>query len=287
MATTPPTASSSKRKPDVIDIYKNHDFIDNKRFKLNSNAPFTQAYVTSQLTQTTDASGMYASRVKGRQMLLENPARDSRAKKELEEKRAKQRVHKEKKIAKVMGKREAKERGIWHFDKSQAKFELFVPLHRLWMGYMSELLGLQQPPASGRPSAQAMPSSSSMHPKLVKADFHGSIITVCQSKNPCLLGLSGIVIHETENAFKVVTMKDAVKLIPKENSIFSFVVPLYSTLPPSHKQNEPLPIPDLEGTKKTVLQVPHIEFELHGNQFRFRSAERSGRKFKHKESIEL
>ncbi|KAG6879462.1 hypothetical protein C0992_002465 [Termitomyces sp. T32_za158] len=210
MATTP-TASSSKRTQDVIDIYKDHDFIDNKRFKLNSNAPFTPAYVTSQLTQTADASGMYASRVKGRQMLLENPARESRAKKELQEKREKQRALKEKKRGNAMGKREAKEKGVWRFDKSQAKFELFVPLHRLWMGYMSELLGLQQPPASGLPSGQAMPSSSSMHPKLVKADFHGSIMTVRQSKNPCLVGLSGIVIHETENVFKVVTMKNAVK----------------------------------------------------------------------------
>jgi hypothetical protein len=34
---------------------------------------------------------------------------------------------------------------------------------------------------------------------------------VRQSKNPCLVGLSGIVIHETENAFKVVTPKNAVK----------------------------------------------------------------------------
>lgn len=137
MTTTP--ASSSKRTKDGIDIYKDHEFIDvfpltpvslfsishpvfqNKRFKLNSNAPFTPAYVTSQLTQTTDASSMYASRVKGRQMLLENPARESRAKKESQEKREKQRALKEKKRGNVMGKREAKEKGVWRFDKSQAK----------------------------------------------------------------------------------------------------------------------------------------------------------------------
>lgn len=37
----------------------------------------------------------------------------------------------------------------------------------------------------------------------------------------------------------------------------------------------------------TVLDGPHIEFELYGNQFCFRAADRAGRKFKHKESIEL
>jgi len=220
-------------------------------------------------------------------MLLENPARSSRAKKEQDEKRARQKAEKEKKRKGKIGKREAKEKGVWRFDESQAKFDLFIPLHHLWMGYMSELLGLLQAPPSGPSTSQAMPSSASMHPKLVKADFHGSIMTVRQSKNPCLVGLSGIVIHETENAFKVVTQKDTVKLIPKENSIFAFAVPLHSTLPPSYKQDQPLPLPDPQAPKTTVLRAPHIEFELHGNQFRFRSADRAGRKFKHKETIEL
>lgn len=34
---------------------------------------------------------------------------------------------------------------------------------------------------------------------------------VRQSKNPCLVGLSGIVVHETENAFKMITQKDQLK----------------------------------------------------------------------------
>lgn len=76
-------------------------------------------------------------------------------------------------------------------------------------------------------------------------------------------------------------------VVPKENSIFAFAVPLYSTLPASYRPTEPLPIPDLDNTKATVLQVPHMEFELYGNQFRFRAADRAGRKFKHKETAEL
>lgn len=187
---------------------------------------------------------------------------------------------------------------------------------------MSELLGLPQRTPGVSPTTQALPASSGMHPKLVKADYHGSIMTgmcvmhsICisltssptvrQSKNPCLVGLSGIVIHETENAFKVVTRKDQLKrmfhalnlcsailnlgptVIPKENTIFAFSVPLYSTLPPSYKPNQALPFLDSDTAKTTVLEHPHLEFELHGNQFRFRSADRAGRKFKHKETIEL
>lgn len=77
-------------------------------------------------------------------------------------------------------------------------------------------------------------------------------------------------------------------VIPKQNSIFAFAVPLYSVLPKSHITETPLPLPstDLE-TSMTVLDSPHVEFELYGNQFRFRSADRASRKFKHKETIEL
>jgi ribonuclease P protein subunit POP4 len=44
---------------------------------------------------------------------------------------------------------------------------------------------------------------------------------------------------------------------------------------------------ELPREYETVLDGPHIEFELHGNQFCFRAAERAGKKFKHKETIEL
>ena len=79
-----------------------------------------------------------------------------------------------------------------------------------------------------------------------------------------------------------------------------FAVPLYSTLPPTHTTDTPLPLPppfpagsctlgetEVTSLRKTVLDNPHIEFELYGNQFRFRSSDRAGRKFKHKETIEL
>jgi len=190
--------------------------------------------------------GMYNTRVKGRQILLENPARESRAKKELEAKRAAKKKEKERKKLGIIGKKEAKEKGVWKFDESQAKwviadlicfeslfcarFHLFLPLHKLWMGYMSELLGLPQKPTHAitrECAVKQMPNASGMHPKLLKADFHGSIMTgtlrsrgswwiltsdvVSQSKNPCIVGLSGIVIHETENVFKVVTKDNKLK----------------------------------------------------------------------------
>jgi hypothetical protein len=71
------------------------------------------------------------------------------------------------------------------------RWDAFVPLHRLWLGYMSELLGLTTVDTLAQEQGQgqeregrtahamkaAMPSAAGMHAKLVKADFHGSIMT--------------------------------------------------------------------------------------------------------------
>ncbi|KAH9023259.1 Rof/RNase P-like protein [Lactarius hengduanensis] len=200
-----------------------------------------------------------------------------------------------------MGRREAAEKGLWRLREEEARWELFVPLHRLWLGYMSELLGLAAPPPTAlQVDPLAMPQAAGMHAKLVKADFHGSIVTVRRSKNAALVGASGIVIQETENTFKVVTQKDRLKVLPKQGAVFVFAVPLYhtGTKDPAATIATAARSSDQHlGTDSTKQKYEretndspgraHVEFELYGNQFCFRATERAGRKFKHKESIEL
>ncbi|KAI0695896.1 RNase P/MRP, p29 subunit [Cytidiella melzeri] len=266
----------------IFNIYASLPPINNQRFKLNSFTPFTPQYVTSNVTRSSDPAQLYASRVQGRQILLDNRVRDSRAKKEREAQKARRAADKSRSAAGVLGQKHAREKSLWKLDHSEAKFERFLALHRLWLGYMSELLALTPPPAGlgHHDHAQAVPNTSAMHAKLIKSEFVGAMISVRQSKNPCLVGHSGIVYHETENAFKIVTPKDEQKLIPKANSIFTFSVPLYA---PADQRNVTSKLP----MNATVLDLPHLEFELYGNQFCFRSADRANRKFKHKETIEL
>ncbi|KAF7373818.1 Ribonuclease P protein subunit [Mycena sanguinolenta] len=232
-----------------------------QKLKLTAADPFTPQYVQSMATQASNPAEIYSNRVKGRMLMLDNAAKESRLRQE----------RNANKLG-VLGRRQgtARELGLWGFDER----------------YMSELLNLPQP-SSGPPRPL---QGASIHPKLLKADFHGSIITVHQSKNTATLGISGIiVIHETEGTFKVVTKENKLEVLPKQNSIFTFAVPAYSTLPPTHNASVPLPIRSIEAddTLQTVLIGPHVRLELHGNQFCFRSADRAGRKFKAKESIEL
>ncbi|KAJ6578661.1 Rof/RNase P-like protein [Mycena vulgaris] len=291
----------------VVDLYRPLKAAPVK-LKLTAADPFTPKYVKEVVKPAYNPAEIYANRVHGRMLLLENSAKESRLKKERDAKKAKVRAAKERKKLGGLGRRQGttRELGLWGFDERQAKFALFLPLHHLWIGYMSELLNLPQRTA-GAPRA---PSGVGMHPKLLKADFHGSLMTVHQSKNTAILGISGIVIHETEGTFKVVTKENAVKsvcsfllmshprhnethgsrhaVLPKQNSIFTFAVPVYSTLPAAHDaRSTPLPIPEPGDGLLTVLDAPHARLDLHGNQFCFRSADRAGRKFKAKESIEL
>ncbi|KAN0092540.1 Rof/RNase P-like protein [Tylopilus felleus] len=276
---------------DVVDPYKPITDGKNQRLKLTTDAPFTPTYVQQALTLSSNPVGIYESRIKGRHVLLENPARESRAKKERLAKQARKQVEKDRKKLRPLGRNVADSKGLWKLEKHATRFELFIPLHQLWMGYMSELLGLGVPDASSSSHEGKMPSVSSMHAKLVKADLNGALLTVRQSRNPCLVGLSGIVLHETENAFKLITRKNQLKLAPKQNSIFALAVPLYSTLSPSATERDPAQPPQQEQQDSkppwTVVDKPYFEFDLYGNQFCFRSADRSNKKFKAKETIEL
>jgi ribonuclease P protein subunit POP4 len=95
--------------------------IQNQRFKLTSSDPFIPAYIKSTITNSSDPVGIYASRIQGRPILLENPARESKAKKERAEKKARHQLNQDWKGVGVIVKRRAKEKGVWRFDKTQAK----------------------------------------------------------------------------------------------------------------------------------------------------------------------
>jgi len=47
--------------------------------------------------------------------------------------------------------------------------------------------------------------------KLMNADLHAAVLRVTQSRSPSLVGISGIVLQETKNAFLLVTSNNQLK----------------------------------------------------------------------------
>ncbi|XP_007887592.1 ribonuclease P protein subunit p29 isoform X2 [Callorhinchus milii] len=92
--------------------------------------------------------------------------------------------------------------------------------------------------------------------KLLKADLHGAIVTVVKSKCPSYVGTTGIILQELKHVFKIITMENKLKVIPKMNSVFS-------------------------------VEIDRFVSYIYGSKFQLRAGERSARKFKVKGSIDL
>ncbi|XP_028765030.1 ribonuclease P protein subunit p29-like isoform X2 [Neltuma alba] len=88
--------------------------------------------------------------------------------------------------------------------------ELHQPMHKLWKGYMQQLLN-----ATGKNQVAQC---------LLDADLHGAIILVVECKVTSLTGVCGIVIRETAEAFGVITEGNKFQVIPKRISVFVFSV---------------------------------------------------------------
>ncbi|XP_031562031.1 ribonuclease P protein subunit p29-like [Actinia tenebrosa] len=149
------------------------------------------------------------------------------------------------KKTKSMSSKEKREKKIYELAPGNHKYEMYLPLHRLWSEYMQQVLNLQE-----------NSKLKVVTPKMLKADYHGCLITVCRSKCPSYVGKTGIVLQETKNVFKIIAKDNKLKVIPKANSVFSF---------------------ELNG----------FTFKIYGNHFRFRASERSVRKFKSKPTLDL
>lgn len=94
--------------------------------------------------------------------------------------------------------------GLLEIPKEQAKWDIYVPLHNLWLGYMREILGVGQGKAP-----YANPISSG--PILASADMHGAMLEVVRSRCVSRVGLKGIVVRDSRFVFEVVTKGDALK----------------------------------------------------------------------------
>lgn len=143
--------------------------------------------------------------------------------------------------------KEKKDLKLFVIPKEGLEYEKLLPMNVLWKNYIKDLL-------------ETVQGISNQSEVLLKADFHGCIMKCIRSKSPSYVNIEGIMIQETENTFKVLTKENKVKIIPKGGCIFHF---------------------KMETQKKEFI------IEIYGDNFRYRSFERSARKFKRKDIIDL
>lgn len=100
-------------------------------------------------------------------------------------------------------------------SKDDCRYATYEGLHRLWVGYMQEVLGMKQllerhqegGVTEGRPSV----SVDAAGQMIASADFHGAMVTVVRAKDVDRVGCQGIVVRDTRYTFVVVCPGDKVR----------------------------------------------------------------------------
>lgn len=110
------------------------------------------------------------------------------------------------------------------FSLKGIKWDQVEFMHSLWLQYIAQLVDLSKDGFEiGKLESKISSNQSAFMEKLLKADFHGCIVSVLQSKNPLLVGLQGMVVRETPNTFILIQQSDSsLKTIPKLSCVFCF-----------------------------------------------------------------
>ncbi|PXF42667.1 Ribonuclease P protein subunit p29 [Gracilariopsis chorda] len=91
----------------------------------------------------------------------------------------------------------------------EAKFETYKQLHDLWLSYARKVF---------RETGQALGD------RVLRMDWHGALAHVVRSKDPGLVGATGILVAETANTVVLVTRRNRAITVPKNVSVMQFTV---------------------------------------------------------------
>lgn len=149
--------------------------------------------------------------------------------------------------------------GLYDLPRANQKYATYMPLHDLWLGYAREILGSEV--YTGGQGAGA---------KLSAADMHGAELEVVRSACVGRVGIKGIVVKDARFVFEVITPESKVKVVPKEGTLFRVEIPPVA---------EPENVGDTAVGEKAAPRKSLV-FEIHGDQFTVRAADRANKKFK-------
>ncbi|KAJ2809455.1 RNase P/RNase MRP complex subunit [Coemansia guatemalensis] len=213
---------------------------------------FAEGFVSRSLASNISGAATrtaYKDRVEGRMVLLTNPFKEKLSKpgrigeSKIERKTGRKRI-----TAK-----EKRELRLYEIPEEARRYELFLPLNKLWSKYMESLLGN----VDADLHVAETKHQQTLLGRLIKADLHGAKMSVVRARCPNFIGISGIMAQETKNAFKFITEDDRLVVVPKTHCVFALNLP--------------------SGAQCLI----------YGDQFMFRASDRASRKFKPKPSVDL
>ena len=129
---------------------------------------------------------------------------------------------------------------IKSLKKEKLNYDELLSMNKLWQDYIKDLMNNST-------------NEENILSKMLKADFHGAILTVINSTNKNNIGISGIVLFESRRTFNLLNKKNEVKTILKNGAVF-----------------------------ETEVNYNGMKIVIYGDNFIYKSAERTKIKFKPK-----
>jgi ribonuclease P protein subunit POP4 len=211
------------------------------------------------------ASSIFTSKIKQKPLLLQPTAPDPSDKRALRRhiRLRKKSYYLSKRRPRPLSAKEKRKLGVHDLKTEEIKYEVYAGLHKIWVGYMWEVLGITENGAVKWTDGRSV--TAQVHGGLLaSADFHGAKVEVVRCGCVGKVGLKGVVVRDTKFTFVMVTEKDEVRTVPKRDTVFRYEVSL----------------PDEKGKLPEGDESKCLVFELHGNQFDTRPADRANKKFK-------
>lgn len=250
----------------------------------------TTLRILSNAHTVPEASQIYAEKVQNKPLLLtptaktEGELKVARDAREIRRRKREDEARRKRRKPKPLSAKEKRKLCIYDIPKEERKFEIYRGLHGLWCDYMREILGISKIDADAAEEAiqKHRQELARLHvtpamagPRLASADFHGAHVSVVRSSCVSRVGVRGIVVRDTKFTFVVITKANEIKTLPKEGSVFRFEVPSVGAALPGEQP--------VRGDALGIVvgdQLKTLVFELQGDQFQVRAAERATKKFK-------
>ncbi|KAH0338020.1 ribonuclease p complex subunit, partial [Aureobasidium melanogenum] len=210
--------------------------------------------------EPTTSSQIFREKVQNRPLLLRPSSPDPRENVRSQRQKArleKQKASRKSKKPRPLTAKQKRLLGVYDIPKDQRKYDIYLPIWKLWCAYMREILAMDK---------SRYVNAAAVGPLLASADYHGAMVDVVRCRCVGRVGIKGIVVKDTKFTMEIITQKNELKTVPKEYTVFRFEIPFAEE--------------DSDGDNNMAEPRKLFVFELHGSQFENRPADRANRKFK-------
>jgi ribonuclease P protein subunit POP4 len=171
--------------------------------------------------ESTTASQIFREKVQNRPLLLRPSSPDPRENVRTQRQKArleKAKANRRSKKPRPLTAKQKRELGVYDIPEAQRKYDIYLPIWKLWCGYMREVLSMDK---------SRYVNAAAVGPLLASADYHGAMVDVVRCRCVGRVGIRGIVVKDTKFTMEIITPKNELKsmLHPNLHLCISLLTP--------------------------------------------------------------